>query len=63
MNKFPKGSFEYENRHQLINALDESFPDRKNPMYCEVIRNAENHVDEFVKIAVREKYWSMYGIE
>ena len=64
MNKFSKGSYEYENRHDLIKELDKSFPNRKTDMkLIEVFRDAENHIDELVKICVKEKFWNMYGVE
>lgn len=67
MNKFPKGSFEYENRHEFIKKIDESFPHRKSGykgiQFSEVFRNAENHIDELVKISVEEDFWDMYGVE
>ena len=67
MNKFPKGSFEYEKRHEFIKMIDESFPHRKSGhkgmQYREVLINAENHIDELVKMFIKEDFWNIYGVE
>lgn len=66
MNKFPKGSFEYEKRHEFMKMIDESFPNRKSNnhiQYREVFRNAENHIDELVKMFIKEDFWNIYGVE
>ena len=64
MNKFPKNSQEYQKRHKLLMEIDKNFPDRKiNYNYIDILRNAEEDMDQVVKLCVKKEYWWLYGVE
>ena len=63
MNKFPKDSQEYQKRKELLAVIDKNFPDRKtNYSYIDEIREPEKNMDSLIKMAIKKKYWYLYGV-
>ena len=54
-----------ENRKNFLSELETAFPDRKDESkgYPDIVVNAEENLDELIRMTVEKKSWFLYGVD